>query len=115
MKVEWQDEPLHAVAGYSLVCNDKEGKDLSPVAPEVFADKSLWKPLSESKQYTKKRITESIAHWTKILEDMEKRDILDIPLEEIKADLEGNAEIAQLPDGKWILKADAMMPPRDID
>lgn len=48
VKVEWQSEPLHATAGYSLVCNDKEGKDISPVAPEVFSNPELWKPLQES-------------------------------------------------------------------
>lgn len=43
VKVEWQKDPLHATKGYSLVCNDKEGKDISPVDPKVFADKTLWK------------------------------------------------------------------------
>lgn len=45
IEVSWQKEPLHAIKGYSLVCNDKDGKDISPVAPEVFNDETLWKPV----------------------------------------------------------------------
>lgn len=45
IEVSWQKEPLHATKGYSLVCNDKDGKDISPVAPEVFKDETLWKPV----------------------------------------------------------------------
>lgn len=43
VKVQWQEQPLHATKGYSLVCNDKEGKDISPVDPKVFDDETLWK------------------------------------------------------------------------
>lgn len=50
IKVSWQSEPLYATKGYSLVANDPEGKDISPVAPNVFKDPSLWKPLSESRR-----------------------------------------------------------------
>lgn len=48
IKVSWQQDPLHATAGYSIVVNNKEGTNLSPVAPDVFKDKTLWKPLGES-------------------------------------------------------------------
>jgi len=54
VKVTWQEEPLHASEGYALVSNDKEGLDISPVAPEVFKDKTLWRPLSESSIRSKK-------------------------------------------------------------
>lgn len=74
VKVAWQKEPLHATKGYSLVINDKDGKDISPVAPNVFNDESLWKPLNEENivkhTYTKKQITEAIAYWKNILSEM---------------------------------------------
>lgn len=50
VKVPWQDEPLMATAGYALVQNDKEGKDISPVAPDVFGDDSLWKNRRQDEQ-----------------------------------------------------------------
>ena len=60
VKVQWQDKPLHATKGYALVCNDKDGKDISPVAPEVFSDKTLWiKESVKSKQKVSKSINES--------------------------------------------------------
>lgn len=74
VKVQWQDKPLHASKGYSLVCNDKEGKDISPVAPEVFNDKTLWiKNVNENikTKYTKKQIAEAIKHWQIVLESMQ--------------------------------------------
>lgn len=43
VKVPWQEEPLLARKGYALVQNDKEGIDISPVAPCVFDDDTLWK------------------------------------------------------------------------
>ena len=46
VKVQWQKDPLHATKGYSLVCNDKDGKDISPVNPKVFNDETLWKKTS---------------------------------------------------------------------
>lgn len=54
VKVQWQEKPLHATKGYALVCNDKDGKDISPVAPDVFNDKTLW--LKESKNMKKPTI-----------------------------------------------------------
>lgn len=50
IRVPWQDDPLHATAGYALVRNDREGKDISPVAPEVFGDRKLWKPIGETNE-----------------------------------------------------------------
>ena len=46
VKVQWQKDPLHATKGCSLVCNDKDGKDISPVDPKVFNDETLWKKTS---------------------------------------------------------------------
>lgn len=51
VKVNWQNEPLHAKEGYSLVANDNEGKDISPVAPEKFRDKTLWKAINENDEH----------------------------------------------------------------
>lgn len=78
VKVSWQSDPLHATKGYSLVVNDKEGKDISPVAPDVFNNKSLWKPLSESRNiYTKKQITEAIAYWERQLQTINENTYVD--------------------------------------
>ena len=77
VKVEWQSEPLHATAGYSLVCNDKEGKDISPVAPEVFNNPELWKPLQESS------ITEQVSR---------SEDRVFVSIEELMKEMESAAK-----------------------